>query len=183
MHPIPLDPTTSTEDPNGIVSETFCQALHRFLSLHAGCLDIKRVLFLNGCLVIPENLELRLNLISRIHAILGHQDHLKTLTPLCRGYFWPKMNDKVKLSVQTLSNCHPAETPPPVLPTATQAVPSGPETSFNRHKIRLESLPLDRPQLCVCTPTNGGLAHSCPQKQYTSRPMCETIPCALDGSL
>jgi hypothetical protein len=83
----------------GYKTDPFCLAIREALPLRKDCLDVDRLLFIEGRLVIPATGELRHNLMNEAHNRLGHLGYLKTITD------WPRMAKQVAEFVESCPMC------------------------------------------------------------------------------
>jgi hypothetical protein len=80
------------------------------------------LLFYQGRIFVPDNEELKRNLIATFHdsPIAGHPGQQRTLELVSRRYYWPGMRAKIFHYVETCEVCqrikHPKTTPIPVQP-------------------------------------------------------------------
>jgi hypothetical protein len=80
------------------------------------------LLFYQGKIVVPDNEELKQDLIAAFHdsPIAGHPGQLRTLELVSRRYYWPGMRAKIFQYVETCETCqrvkHPKSKPIPVQP-------------------------------------------------------------------
>src|SRR6266540_7191457 len=64
------------------------------------------VLFHNGSMYIPDDLELRCRIVSQFHngPISGHPGILKTTTQVQREYYWPGMRSFILMNAEYANN-------------------------------------------------------------------------------
>jgi hypothetical protein len=112
----------------GYAEDSFCTSLQKVLPLREDCVEKEGLLFIEGRLLIPKDLELRRGLIKEAHERLGHLGNLKTISELRQEFFWPGLSKDVRLFVQGCETCQRTKSPT-VAPTGkmmTPPIPLGP---------------------------------------------------------
>jgi hypothetical protein len=80
------------------------------------------LLFYQGCVVVPDNDNLKRDLMATFHdsPIAGHPGQQRTLELISQRYYWPRMRSKIFQYVDTCEMCqrikHPKANPMPVQP-------------------------------------------------------------------
>jgi hypothetical protein len=102
------------------------------------------LLFYQGRIVVPDNEELRRDLIATFHdsPIAGHPGQQRTLELVSRRYYWPGMRSKVFHYVDTCETCQRIKRPKAVpIPVQPLEVPTKPWQHISYDMIT--GLPLD----------------------------------------
>jgi hypothetical protein len=125
-----LSDSIRTKIMSGYAEDNFCKSVKKVLPLRDDCAEVEGLLVIDGRLVIPDNGDLRRNLISETHIRLGHLGYLKTLVELRRDFFWPQMAKQVAKFVQSCETCQKTKAPT-TAPTGKMLTPSFPRTPLS----------------------------------------------------
>jgi hypothetical protein len=102
------------------------------------------LLFYQGKIVVPDNEDLKRDLISAFHdsPIAGHPGQQQTLELVSRRYYWPGMRAKIFHYVETCETCQRIKRPKPnLIPVQPLEVPTQPWQHISYDMI--VGLPLD----------------------------------------
>jgi hypothetical protein len=118
----------------GYTEDQFCILLKKVLPLREDCFEKEDLLFIDGRLLIPKDLDLRKNLVKDAHARLGHLGYLKTSMELRRDFFWPGLAKDVRRYVQGCETCQRTKAPT-TAPTGKMLTPPMPNSPLQHIAI------------------------------------------------
>jgi hypothetical protein len=107
------------------------------------------LLFYQGQIVVPDNEDLRRNLIASFHdsPMAGHPGQQRTLELVSRRYYWPGMRAKIFHYVETCETCQRIKRPKTVpIPVQPLEIPSRPWQHISYDMI--VGLPMDGGERC-----------------------------------
>ena len=114
--------------------DLFCVYLQSTLPLRDNCAVLDNPIIIDNYLLIPATGNLCACLMDEAHLRLGHLGYLKTITELCRDFFWPKMARDVLEFVSLCKVCQKTKATT-TSPTGKMLTPDFPQLPLSHISI------------------------------------------------